>query len=344
LYDTFRNRMIFPAVDFRGNVTGFGGRAVENASPPFLYAGIASENTIFSLNFAKKEMTSKVLILAEDYFCACAVYQAGFENVIAIPDVFTAYHAKSVAQYAEQLTVISSPAFHYGDMQNLRNHCSSAGIPVKIAVLQNAFDSADFLRNYGKEAFRNLLDNAGDAVQTALQNSVQGLDEEFDRSTIIRKSAEVLSGIRNPLEREVYLSRTAKELHLSPEQMQSEIDRLSGKKEKFHPETSRALQKEELNTSKGNRRQRGAEEQILIYLMRYPEEIPNIREKLSPERLVTDSGRAFYQRICQQNGIPQEIPPELAEIIRKYQEIDFTAESTDDCIQILTSSRKQVNA
>ena len=145
-------------------------------------------------------MTSKFLILAEDYFTASAIYQAGFENVIAVPEDFTAYHAKSAHTVCQRnyLTVIFSPASHYGDMQNLRNLCSSAGIPVRIVSLQNAFDSADFLRNYGKEAFKNLLEHAGDAVQVALQDSVQGLDEELDRTAIIRKSAEVLSGIRNP--------------------------------------------------------------------------------------------------------------------------------------------------
>ena len=343
LFDTFRNRIILPAVDFRGNVTGFGGRAVDNASPPFLYAGMQSENTVFSLNFAKKEMTSKFLILAEDYFTASAIYQAGFENVIAVPENFTAHHAKSAVQYAEYLTVIFSPAFHYGDMQNLRNLCSSAGIPVRIVSLQNAFDSADFLRNYGKEAFKNLLEHAGDAVQVALQDSVQGLDEELDRTAIIRKSAEVLSGIKDNLEREIYLSQTAKKLNLSPEQMQTEIDRLSGKKRNFHADASRSLEKSELSAGfQPNIRQRRAEEQILVYLMRFPEEIPNIREKLPPELLVTDSGRAFYQLICQQNGIPEEISPELAEIISKYQEIDFTAESTAGCIQVLLSPRKQV--
>ena len=342
LFDTFRNRILFPAVDFRGNVTGFGGRAVDSASPLFLYAGMQSENTIFSLNFAKKEMTSKTLILAEDAFCVSAIYQAGFENVIAVPELFTAYHAKSLAQYAERLTVISSQSAHYGDMQNLRNLCSSAGIPVRIVSLQNAFDSADFLRNYGKEDFRNLLDNAGDAVQVALQDSVQGLDEELDRTAIIRKSAEILSGIRDNLEREVYLSRTAKKLHLSPEQMQAEIDRISGKKKTFHANAPVSLTQEELNISRSNQKQRRAEEQILVYLMRFPEEIPDIRGKLSPEWLVTDSGRAFYQLICQQNGIPEEIPQELAELIRKYQEIDFTAESTESCIQVLAPSRKQV--
>ncbi|MBR0484516.1 MAG: DNA primase, partial [Oscillospiraceae bacterium] len=77
LYDTFRNRIIFPSVDFRGNVTGFGGRSADNENPLFLYTGIQSENTIFSLNFAKKENITKSLILAEDYFTASAIYQAG---------------------------------------------------------------------------------------------------------------------------------------------------------------------------------------------------------------------------------------------------------------------------
>ena len=345
LYDTFRNRIIFPAVDFRGNVTGFGGRSADNANPLFLYAGMQSENTIFSLNFAKKENIKKSLILAEDYFTASAIYQAGHANVIAVPENFTEYHAKAIQQYAEKLTVISSPASRYGNMQNLRNWCSSAGIAVEIVSLQDAFDSAEFIRNYGNEAFYKLLEHAGDAVQVALQDSVQGLDKTLDRTAIIRKSAQVLSGIKDPLEREIYLSQTAKKLALSPEQMQAQIDSFSEKKQVPRVNTSRSLEASELSAMpRLNNRQRIAEEQILVYLIRFPEEILNIRKKLPAELFLTDSGRAFYQLICQQNSIPDKIPPELAELIRKYQKIECTAESTDDCIQVLKSHRKQVKS
>ncbi len=347
LYDKFRHRIIFPVVDFRGNVTAFGGRAVEQEKPPFLITEdtpVSSRNrTVFSLQIARNSENAKSMILAEDYFCTAAVYQAGFENVIAVPEDFTAYHAQAIMQYAKEIILISSSASGYGEIQKIRNLCSDAGLAVRVVGLQDAQDSAGFIRKYGNEAFRNLLEHAGDAVQTALQDSWKGLDKQQDRPAMIQKSAKVLSGIRNPLEREIYLNQTAEKLNLTPEQLQSEIDRLHHKKPKSDTRNSRSLDKSELfGINQPNLKQRRAEEQILVYLSRFPEEIRNVQENLSPEHFVTESYRQLYQLLCESGGIPGDTPPELSALLKKYQEIEFTSESTEACIKVLKSPGKTV--
>ena len=346
LYDKFRHRILFPVVDFRGNVTAFGGKAVEQEKPPFLITEdtpVSSRNrTIFSLQLARNSNHAKSIILAEDYFCTAAVYQAGFENVISVPEEFTALHAQAVIQYAKEIILISSHAAKYGNIQKIRNLCSHAGLAVKVVSLQDAQDSAGFIRKYGNEEFRNLLAQAGDAVQTALQNSWKGLDKKRDRYTMIQKSAKILSGIRNPLEQEIYLNQTAEDLNLTREQLQSEIDRLNHKKPVISEKKSRPLDKSELfSINQPNLKQRRAEEQILVYLSRFPEEIPNIQEKLSPEYFVTAIHCQLYQLLCESGSLPSETPPELSALLKKYQGIEFTAESTEACIKVLKSPRKR---
>lgn len=354
LYDYFRNRLIFPVVDLRGNVTAFCGMSVSQEQSLFLY----TENTpvsdrsrvLFSLHFARNENNTKKLILAENYFNAIAIHQAGFANVIAVPDLFTANHAKLIAQYAEEVILLSGNAVHYGDMQTVRNQLSAVSIPVRIVHLQNAFDSAEFIRNYGTEQFRDLLDNAGDAIQFALKNSWDGLDTEHDRTAMIQKSAQVLSSIRDNLEREVYLTETARKFNLTPEQMQSELDRISHRKVNFHAHSSRSLQKEELSAGKSRLREHRAEEQILVYLIRFPETSPVIQKKLKPEAFLTELYKKTYQLLCENQTdisvLEQNLSPEewqnIRKIIKKYQEFELTAKSTDDCINVLHNAGKQV--
>ena len=87
LYDRFRNRVIFPILDLRGNVIAFGGRTIEkDGNPKYLNSSdtpvFKKGRNLFSMNFAKKSQ-SKRLILAEGYMDVIAVHQAGFENVVA---------------------------------------------------------------------------------------------------------------------------------------------------------------------------------------------------------------------------------------------------------------------
>ena len=86
LIDTFRNRVIFPIVDLRGNVIGFGGRVLDDSQPKYLNTAqtpvFDKGKNLFSLQFAKNSVTT-TLILAEGYMDVIAVHQAGFENVVA---------------------------------------------------------------------------------------------------------------------------------------------------------------------------------------------------------------------------------------------------------------------
>jgi len=339
--DTFRNSIIFPVVDFRGNVTAFGGKSILDFYSPEYYTNhtpVADRNRlVFSLNIAKKEMISKSLVLAENYFNAVAIRQAGFANAIAVPERLTFHHIKTISQYAEELILISGSASPYGEIQNIRNQCSEAGINIRIASLTDVFDSAEFLRTHSAEDFRKLLTDAGDAVQTALKQ----INPEQDRTVMIQETAKILSQIRNPLDREIYLTETAQKFNLSPEQMQNQIDRVQHKTTKFRSNASRSLEKSELSLSiRPDARKIKAEQQLLVYLIRFPETIPNIQQQLSPEEFASDSDRNLYQSICEANGNFPEYPPELQEILEKYQEIELNDEAVQDFIKILKNIRK----
>ena len=344
-YDSFRKRMIFPVVDSRDHVIAFGAMAIEQNQPEFFYTDstpVASKNKIiFLLNKIHTLQNQEFFILAENYFQAVFLRQSGFENVIAIPDKLTAQQVNTIARYTKQILLISSPSAHYGDMQYIRNLCSQAEIFVRIVSLPNHADSAGFIRNYGAEAFRKQLEQAEDAVQNALENSWNGLDEEQDRTILLQKSAAVLAGIKNPLEREVYLTETARKFQLTPEQMQNLMDSLHHQRSPSSRSNSRSLSKEELNFSfRYSRKKRFSEEQILVYLVRFPEKISDIRSYLPPESFMTESYREIYQLICQNEGNFSEFPPKLSELVRKYQEIELNDECISDCVHVLNSSAK----
>ena len=86
IFDLFRDRVMFPIIDLRGNVIAFGGRIIDGSGPKYINSSdtpvFKKSRNLFSLNFAKKSEKNR-LILAEGYMDVIAINQAGFENVVA---------------------------------------------------------------------------------------------------------------------------------------------------------------------------------------------------------------------------------------------------------------------
>ena len=85
-YDVFRNRIIFPIIDLRGSVIGFGGRLISGEGPKYLNSTdtpvYKKSRNLFALNFAK-DSGKDTLLLAEGYMDVITVHQAGFTNTVA---------------------------------------------------------------------------------------------------------------------------------------------------------------------------------------------------------------------------------------------------------------------
>ncbi|MFR8335109.1 MAG: hypothetical protein ACLU9S_24295 [Oscillospiraceae bacterium] len=87
LYDRFRNRLMFPIIDVRGHVIGFGGRVMDDATRP---SHLNSPETLifnkrknlFAMNLAKKSKSGRI-ILVEGYMDAVALHQFGFDCAVA---------------------------------------------------------------------------------------------------------------------------------------------------------------------------------------------------------------------------------------------------------------------
>ena len=139
LIDTFRNRVIFPIVDLRGNVIGFGGRVLDDSQPKYLNTAqtpvFDKGKNLFSLQFAKNSVTT-TLILAEGYMDVIAVHQAGFENVVAtLGTAITPDQARKISQYAKTVIIAyDSDAAGQAATQKAMRHFSDVSSVMYIAM------------------------------------------------------------------------------------------------------------------------------------------------------------------------------------------------------------------
>ena len=198
IYDMFRGRVMFPIVDVRGNVIGFGGRVLDQSQPKYLNTAktpvFDKGSNLFSLNFAKNS-NSAIMILAEGYMDVIAINQAGFSNVVAtLGTAITSEQARKIGQYAKEVVIAyDSDTAGQTATQRAIHHFSDAGITTRILHMEGAKDPDEFIKTFGADRFRLLVEAAGDAINFRLDQCEKGLDlqTEAGRVQLLKRLVDV---------------------------------------------------------------------------------------------------------------------------------------------------------
>ena len=362
LYDAFRGRVMFPIVDTRGAVIGFGGRVLDDSQPKYLNTAktpvFDKGRNLFSLNFAK-DSSSTHMILAEGYMDVIAINQAGFSNVVAtLGTAITPEQARKLTQYAKEMIIAyDSDGPGQQATQKAINRFSEVGMPSRILHMTGAKDPDEFIKKYGSERFRLLLEQAGDAINFRLDRCENGLDTstESGKVQLLKRVVSVLAEIQNPLEREVYLSRTANKWEISAEVLHQQVDRTIRSKRRLEATKEwkdiieHTVRPEPQQPQSGNHlRERKAEECILFYILSKPEESAWIVDEIKPEQfssaLFQQVLNAFQESVRQQTSfslssmgdvLSEGEMGKLSGIAARNQEVPVTKEEVQDCIRAL---------
>ena len=220
LYDKFRNRVMFPIFDTRGNVIAFGGRTLseEKNIPKYLNSDetpvFKKRDTLFALNYAKKSKLD-YFILCEGYMDVISMHQAGFDSAVAsLGTAITPAQANLLSRLGKKEIILSYDSDEAGQKAASKgiNLFSEAGISAKILRMTGAKDPDEYIKKFGSEAFRKLVEESGSAREFEMDKLASGYDLNTDDGKLefLRKAVEYLAGISNDMEREVYISRTAK--------------------------------------------------------------------------------------------------------------------------------------
>lgn len=372
-FDFFRERVMFPIIDLRGNVIAFGGRLIEGEGPKYLNSGdtpvFKKSRNLFSLNFAKNANV-KQLILAEGYMDVIAINQAGFEQVVAtLGTALTAEQARIMAQYATEVVLCyDSDSAGQNATHRAINLLSEAGLHTRILKVQDAKDPDEYIRKFGATRFKLLLDNSGGAINFELARCREGLDLTTEQGKIdfLRRTVQVLAGIRNEMEREVYLSRIAKEEEISLDILHSQVKAqlrksyYTEKKQSWNAMVAKSSFRDELNPEAPQyQREAKAEEQILAYLFLHPDLLPEVEKRLKPEHFFTSLHRKIYEVFCERmpetdtfsvsmfrDACSDAEMGRITGIMAHNAEVALTADTLNDCIRLLLQAKEheKINA
>lgn len=230
-YDRFRNRVMFPIFDYRGNVIGFGGRVLDNSLPKYLNSPDSllfnKRFNLYGLNYAKKSISNDTLILVEGYMDLISLYEHGIENVVAtLGTALTNEQGKLIKRYAST-AIISYDSDDAGVKATLRaiEILRGQNINVKILNLKDCKDPDDFIKKYKNEGFLKAIENSVSHIVFQINILKRKFDFNKDEHLIkfAKEVALIIKNLSSPVEKDYYIKYVSKEFNISLDAMKEEV-------------------------------------------------------------------------------------------------------------------------
>lgn len=365
-YDFFRNRLMFPIIDLRGNVIAFGARALGDEQPKYINTSdtlvYKKSHGVFALNFAKNANEGK-LILTEGYMDVIALHQAGITNAVAcLGTALTNDQVQLITRYAEKIYLAydSDEAGREAARKALRLFANT-GAKVKVLELSGGKDPDEIIRKYGADYFIRSIEGARNEIEFKLdeQRAKFDLSAADGKVGYLTAAAQILAAMPGELEREVYVQKLAAEFAVSPQSLLEKVRIFAqaGRK-KSAGEAFRKIQRFDTarhpaNPEKArNLRAANAEERIIAVLLNNPDFFPRLQKQMTPGLFITEFNRkvitALFERLARDKEInltsltteftPGEMDA-IAGILAAGAAIRGTEEECLDCINVLSQER-----
>jgi len=215
-YDAFRDRLMFPVIDVRGNVIGFSGRILGDGEPKYLNSPetlvFNKSRNLFALNLAKKSK-SGYIILSEGNIDVVSLHQAGFDSAVAsLGTSLTPEQARLISRYANEVIIA-----YDNDSAGIKAAQRAIGIlekldlKVKVLRMSGAKDPDEFIKLKGADAFRNLLQASENQLDYRLRSISSRYDLSVDEQKVafLKEATGFLAQLPGAVERQVYAMRVA---------------------------------------------------------------------------------------------------------------------------------------
>ncbi|WP_251317043.1 DNA primase [Flintibacter muris] len=351
IYDRFRNRVMFPIIDVRGGVIGFGGRVMDDSTPKYLNSPDTpvynKSRNVFALNIAKTSKAGRV-ILTEGYMDTISLHQAGFDSAVAsLGTALTEEHGQLLSRYFKEAVIA-----YDGDGAGVKAAqraipiLEKAGLKVKVLRVQGAKDPDELIKSYGREAFARLLDQSENQVDYRLAQIQKKYDlsDDGQRIAFLQEAAQLVAGLRSAVEREIYGGHAAQTAGVTPDTMKLEVDRaLKGRLRKEKKQQERRdlapasqLQPRARGLRYENIRSARAEEGLLRLLMLDPGLLGRMGELTGGEFSSPLLGRAFDRLAARaREGLSTQLAALAGE---------FTGEEMDHLAQVAAQPESVANS
>ena len=232
VYDTFRNRLMFPVIDVRGNVIGFSGRILGEGEPKYMNSPetlvFNKSRNLFALNLAKKSKCGYI-ILSEGNIDVASLHQAGFDSAVAsLGTSLTPEQARLISRYTGQVIIAyDNDAAGIKAAQRAIGILEKLDLKVKVLRLEGAKDPDEFIKRKGPEAFRKLLEGSENQIDYRLRQVTAKYDLSVDEQKVdfLKEATELVARLPGTVERQVYAMRVAAMAAVPENVVAAEVER-----------------------------------------------------------------------------------------------------------------------
>ena len=371
IYDNFRNRIMFPVIDLRGNVIAFSGRVLDNSKPKYVNTAetpvFKKGDGVFALNFAKNSGTRQ-LILAEGQMDAIAMHEFGFTNAVAtLGTALTQEQANLIARYADEILICyDNDEAGKKATERAIPIFNKTGIKIKVVNMQGGKDADELLRTYGKERFNDIIKGSANETEYKLSKAREKYNLFTDDGKIrFLNEASMILASCPPVERDIYTSRLSDELKINKESLTSQVQSSSKKiykqqrTEKAKADTKMMLNSfEDKNNPERQKHLRAgkAEEALIASLMRNPDFYKKVKEQFTPDDFVTDFNKRIITHLISliEGGYSTDLSMfssdfdinemnTVTKIAMGSQNLSNTLKECEECIQVLKSEKNKLS-
>ena len=231
-YDAFRNRLMFPVIDVRGDVIGFSGRMLGDNEPKYLNSPetivFDKGRNLFGLNLAKKSKLG-YMILVEGNIDVVMLHQAGFDCAVAsLGTSLTDAQARLLSRYTgEVILAYDSDGAGQKATQRAIGILEKLNVKTRVLRMDGAKDPDEFIKKMGADRFRKLIENSESQIDFRLQNigSKYNFDIPEQKVDYLKEASALVAGFPGSVERRVYSARVAELAGVNADIVSSEVER-----------------------------------------------------------------------------------------------------------------------
>ena len=230
-YDKFRNRIIFPIIDTKSRIIGFGGRVLDDSHPKYLNSqdtiAFNKGNHLYGLNLLNKHSNRKRILLVEGYMDVISLYAKGINySVASLGTALTDRQCKLIKRYGEEVYIC-----YDSDLAGINAALRAIDLMLKVDVnpriisLPKGMDPDDYINQKGLIEFEKQLNNSLNYMDFKINiiREKYDLEKLEEKVNFTKEIANLIKGLKSPIEQDVYIDKISDKTGISKEAIEKEI-------------------------------------------------------------------------------------------------------------------------